>query len=183
MSSSKRSRGRLYVYADESGNTGNNLFDPNQPTLWACCVISNKHVDALATATIKKWRRAIEPNELHGTTLGFSRIDTIAEEFCKLISRLNLSFHFIELDKSFHAALKFFDTVFDAGLNPEMSPLHYNVRACRMQLLFVTVRHIDVEDRKLFWSSLLSGDKTSFSEVVSHVRSRLGGRQGMRVRF
>ena len=59
------------MYADESGNTGNNLFDPNQPTLWTCCMISNKNVDA--------------------------------DGFCRLISRLNLSFHLVELDKSFHA--------------------------------------------------------------------------------
>jgi len=47
------------------------LFDPNQPTLWTCCMISNKNVDA--------------------------------DGFCRLISRLNLSFHLVELDKSFHA--------------------------------------------------------------------------------
>ncbi len=165
--------GNVYVYTDESGNTGNNLFDPNQPELWTCSLISTDNIDVVAHNAVEKWRKSVQPENLHATSLGFTGIEKLADDICRLIARFNISFFFVQIDKSFHAALKFFDTVFDSGLNKAMHPAHYQMRAFRTPLVQIVCENIDTKHRKVFWATLLNPEAESLQMVAKHVKSNL----------
>jgi hypothetical protein len=64
----------LFAYTDESGNTGQNLFDEAQPYFWTGTLITNADVDITGQAAHKKWISRLGVPELHGNELGIARI-------------------------------------------------------------------------------------------------------------
>jgi hypothetical protein len=49
----------LYFYVDESGHTGPNLFDENQPILYYGVLSSKINLDAAAESRVKKIRKKL----------------------------------------------------------------------------------------------------------------------------
>ncbi|PKH31445.1 DUF3800 domain-containing protein [Shewanella sp. ALD9] len=131
----------MYFYIDESGQTGLELFDDNQPFLYYGVLSSEFNLDELSLPHVEKLRNNLGVERLHAAELGNGRLVTIVDDLVALKEKYNLSFDFYRITKKDHAALCFFDQVFDQGNNPAVpwnaywTPLRY-VLVSKVSLLF-----------------------------------------------
>ena len=121
----------MHFYVDESGHTGPNLFDPDQPMLYYGVLSSKLNVDVLAEERLRALRKQLGVPRLHAAELGNGRLVQICTELCGLQVKLGLRFDIYRVAKPDHAIISFFDQVFDQGMNPAVTwtgywtPLRY----------------------------------------------------------
>lgn len=161
----------FHVFTDESGNTGAHAFDPNQPffcTLSLVC--SGDPTDALERL-VSEATTTCGVDELHGSELGLRRIEQIAVKLANVIPDLDLRFLFTRVEKSHVVATKFFDVVFDSGLNPAVSPVHYSERGLRLPLAAKFVWCLTEDLLRKFWKAYGSGDEGAFVACAHEAQS------------
>lgn len=107
----------MYFHVDESGNTGNNLFDPNQTRLSYGLLSSRTNVDALGHAIHRKMLRAVGGESLHANALGVEKLTLITPLLLELQNKIKFDFDYYFIDKPTYALVLLFDAIFDAGLN------------------------------------------------------------------
>ncbi|MBA6140749.1 MULTISPECIES: DUF3800 domain-containing protein [Pseudomonas] len=107
----------MYFYVDESGQTGLNLFDPQQPILYYGVLSSPHNVDEVANDEIQELRERFGVARLHSSELGMGRLTSIASELSALQAKLDLTIDIYRISKPDHALISFFDQLFDQGLN------------------------------------------------------------------
>lgn len=121
----------MYFYVDESGQTGKNLFDENQPVLYYGVISSEVDLDITLTPYIEKARRELGVERLHAAELGNGGLVRIAEKLRTIQRKNKFHFDFFTIRKPDHALICFFDQVFDQGLNKAVpwtsywTPLRY----------------------------------------------------------
>ncbi len=167
--SGSRKKGGIRAYTDESGNTGLNLFDIQQPEFWTGTVLTNRDLDQVASSFVDRWADALGVDELHGSDIGLKGIDSFAKELKSLIKRFNLSFIFTRIEKSFHASLKYVDTVLDSGNNKAVNPLHYSAKPLRRLLAYCLVETIGPKEQMDFWEAYKTLDTGLFVDVTERV--------------
>lgn len=163
----------MFFHIDESGNTGNNLFDQNQPTLSYGLLSSRTNVDALGKAMHRRMLNKVGGDSLHANVLGVNKLTEIAPELYSLQKKMKFKFDYYFIRKPDYALVHFFDVVFDAGLNPAVkwetywTPLRY-VFIWKLSILF------DKATLKKSWELCI--DKKIFNkddEVVSLLKELL----------
>lgn len=107
----------MFFYIDESGNSGNNLFDDHQPVLSYGVISSKTNLDMLATGRHTAILRKIDAPSLHANKLGLEGLRPIARDLVALYQQFQLGFDYYFVDKRSFALVTFFNAVFDAGLN------------------------------------------------------------------
>ena len=112
----KRSFGPCF-FIDESGNTGNNLFDASQPVLCYGTLSSRLNPDALAESDHSAMLRMLGVTCLHANELGFSRLTKIAPVLIGLQERFDFRFDYWYLHKPTYALSLLFDAIFDEERN------------------------------------------------------------------
>jgi hypothetical protein len=133
--------GSVYFYVDESGQTGLELFDDNQPFLYYGVLSSEFNLDEVSLPHVERLRNDLGVERLHAAELGNGRLVTIVDDLVALKEKYNLAFDFYRVTKKDHAALCFFDQVFDQGNNPAVpwnaywTPLRY-VLVAKVSSLF-----------------------------------------------
>lgn len=166
----------MYFYIDESGHTGPNLFDPNQPMLYYGVLSSQVNIDLLAEQELKSLRRRAQMPRLHANELGNGGLVPLVEGLVSLQRRLNFRFDLYRVAKPDHAIICFFDQVFDHGLNPAITwsgywtPLRY-VLLLKLSSLF------DEDLAKRAWDARIEVDdkkaEASLVSVCVDLRSRV----------
>ncbi|WP_173495029.1 MULTISPECIES: hypothetical protein [unclassified Marinobacterium] len=96
---------------DESGHTGSNLFDENQPILLYGVLSSKINLDAAAECRVKGIRKKLGVKRLHAADLGNGRLIEIVKDVDALRKRYNLRFDIYRVAKADHAIISFFDQV------------------------------------------------------------------------
>jgi hypothetical protein len=164
----------LLAFTDETGNSGLNLFDRNQPFFWTGTLLTPIDWDSLPSAIHKACLERAGCGELHGNHLGLQGIEKIAGQLIKLFQRYKARFIFTRLEKRHFAALKFVDTLLDSGLNKAVSNFHYGLRFNRLYLAHIVVALLDSADREEFWNLVYpSGDATGFCRILRRVEGRV----------
>jgi len=121
----------MFFHIDESGNTGLNLFDRNQPRLSYGVLSSRLNVDVMGVAQHRKMLRTLGVDQLHANELGTEGLASIAEPLCLLQQKMAFRFDYYYIDKLAYAVVLLFDAVFDAGINEAVkwdmywTPLRY----------------------------------------------------------
>ncbi|EIT6978145.1 DUF3800 domain-containing protein, partial [Vibrio vulnificus] len=121
----------MYFYVDESGQTGLELFDKNQPFLYYGVLSSKVNLDELALPCVQKLRKNLGVERLHAAELGNGRLVEIVDDLEALRKKFDIKFDFYRIAKADHAIISFFDQVFDQGVNPTVpwtaywTPLRY----------------------------------------------------------
>ena len=108
----------MFFFVDESENTGNNLFDPEQPILSYGLLSSVLNPDELAIGAHASMLRTLGVNCLHANRLGVGGLTTIAQTLIGLQRRFRFRFDYYYIHKPAYALVTLFDAVFDAGINP-----------------------------------------------------------------
>jgi hypothetical protein len=131
----------MFFHIDESGNTGNNLFDENQPRLSYGLISSVTNVDALCVVEHNTIRGVIDDDLIHANILGIGGLVKIAPQLIKIQKKMKFDFDYYFIEKLDYALVIFFDAVFDAGLNDAVkwdtywTPLRY-VLIHKLSVLF-----------------------------------------------
>lgn len=107
----------MFFHIDESGNTGNNLFDDNQPRLSYGLISSALNVDVLGQAVHSQILKALRENSVHANQLGAQKLVQVIPQLYKLQKRFDFRFDYYYIDKKTYALVILFDAIFDAGLN------------------------------------------------------------------
>ena len=156
----------LFAYTDEAGNTGNHLFDSNQPFFWTGTLLANPNFDQTAKFHVNKWCQRLGVPELHGRELGLQQIERIAHGMEVFIRHHSVRFIFTRLEKEILCVTKFVDTFFDSGINQAVSPLHYSVRFFRLYIAHIAAELMNLEERKEFWEAYTQGNCEKFCKVL-----------------
>jgi hypothetical protein len=107
----------VFFHVDESGNSGNNLFDRNQPVLSYGVLSSRTNVDVLATREHATILRRLGQDSIHANELGAGRILSIIKDLASLHYKFDFHFDYYFIHKDSYAVAMLFDAIFDAGLN------------------------------------------------------------------
>lgn len=107
----------MFFHIDESGNTGNNIFDRTQPRLSYGLLSSRKNVDVLGVKYFKEICGSLGVTSLHANELGVGKLTKIAPRLFQLHNKMGFNFDFYYIDKITFALVAFFEAVFDQGLN------------------------------------------------------------------
>ncbi|RJP77037.1 MAG: hypothetical protein C4522_16445 [Desulfobacteraceae bacterium] len=165
----------MFFHIDESGNTGNNLFDFSQPRLSYGVLSSTKNSDVLCKNIHKKILEQIGQEQIHANVLGIGGLCDIAHGLIKIQKRINFDFDYYFIDKTTFALTMFFDSVFDAGLNEAVkwdtywTPLRYLI-IHKLTVLF------DEELLKKSWdlciSKRIENRATDIVSLLSELKKR-----------
>ena len=146
----------MFAFVDETGNTGPNLFDQNQPEFFTGALVTKSNFDALHNRTLQTICHRNGIDSLHASTLGFSSLERIAPDLLRLLKRTDARFIVSRVEKQYLLATKVFDTFFDSGENPAV-PWHvYNVRPLRLILCFKVATLLTEEIAHDFWAMLMA---------------------------
>lgn len=166
----------MYFYIDESGNTGNNLFDKQQPNLYYG-VLSSKHdLDVEAATLVTEARKKLQVERLHASALGLEKLSLIAQELGVAQVELGLVFDLYGVRKMDLAAVNFFDQVFDPNLNPSVPRSSY-FTPLRYVLLHKLAALFDIDTLAAAWQARISCDATKSQKnlvmICGGLRKRL----------
>lgn len=161
------------AFTDESGNTGDNLFDPSQPFFWTGTILMTKQAASAVEESVPRWALTTGVQELHGNELGFRRLDPIANEVHTFLQEYDCKLIFSRVEKYHLAATKFADQVLDSGINEAVSPYDYYSRSSRLGLTHTIAQNLELQERRAFWDAYGIGDAVRFRKVVSSVLRNL----------
>src|SRR6185437_6351215 len=118
----------IFAYVDETGNTGKNIFDANQPDFITAALVNKGDFDAQWGAQIRTIAAQVGSNAIHANELGLGRLETIAEQLFDVLAASDAHFFVSRVEKRYLLATKMFDTFFDSGENAAVAWHNYNVR-------------------------------------------------------
>lgn len=168
----RRKGATLFAYADETGNTGYNLFDAAQPTFYTGTLVSDFDLQVKGTSFIEEACRSVTAMELHGNQLGFGGIEKISSLVKKFIVEHDCQFVFTQLDKGFLAATKLTDTLLDSTSNMAVSFTHY-FSPIRGLLELSLIPLLTFGDRKEFWAAYEKRDCKKFGKILETLQMRV----------
>jgi hypothetical protein len=158
----------MHFYVDESGHTGANIFDPDQPMLYYGVLSSKLNVDAIAESPLQAMRKAMGVDRLHANVLGNAGLVKILPNLIKLQRQLDFKFDLYRVAKPDHAVICFFDQVFDSGVNPAMTWTGYWTPLRYMAL--IKVAHLfDERLAMAAWEARISLDAKAASAQLQTV--------------
>lgn len=142
----------MHYYVDESGNTGLELFDKNQPVLYYGVLCAQANLDVIAKPLLEEIRGELGVKRIHANELGVGKLTPIAHKIARFSKKNDLRFSLLRVVKPDHAIISFFDQVFDAGLNKAVRWQDYWT-PLRYILLFKVARLFDEELAKYAWKT------------------------------
>lgn len=165
----------MYAYIDETGNTGPNIFDAEQPIFMTAALITKNNFDLVHKNDIARIAKKIGETELHANIVGIERIEDIASDLLALFKRCDARFFVSRIEKRYLAATKFVDTLFDSYENKAV-PWHvYNMRPMRLMLVFKVASILTEDTAQKFWSSILEKRERKAYEMFLESLQELKG--------
>jgi hypothetical protein len=163
----------LHCYTDESGNTGNNLFDPQQPYFWTATLVGKDTLSSAASVAVDALRLQLGVREIHAADIRMVGVDQVADGLRALLVGEECRVIFTRINKRFHARLKLADTVLDSGTNHAVSNVHYGVRGLRLPLAHAIVECMTHQDEEDFWLAYQDRDVELFRTVLGRIRATM----------
>lgn len=167
----------VYAYADESGHTGANLFDPAQPNFYAAAAVTKYDFDAEFARLFYGFARTEGFTHVHAAEMGLGRLTKIFRRLTRRIVADDIRFFTAKINKRDLVVAKLFDTVFDPHENKAVPWHAYWSR----ELRFITVIKLNYivtdEILRTFWNSLVDRNEAKsiagFVEALTLLRDRI----------
>ncbi|MBR0899106.1 DUF3800 domain-containing protein [Bradyrhizobium tropiciagri] len=145
----------MFAFVDETGNTGGNLLDEQQPEFFTAALITKSDFDMVYSSQVAKLAKKFGDGPLHGKELGFGRCEEIVFDLHKIFKKADARFFVSRVEKRYLLATKIFDTFFDSGENAAASWHNYNIRPLRVILALKVATIVDEDVGRRFWTMLL----------------------------
>lgn len=68
----------MFAYVDETGNTGKNIFDPDQPDFFTGALITKTNFDVLHGKTLQSISKRAGVAALHASVVGMGPVEKAA---------------------------------------------------------------------------------------------------------
>lgn len=167
----------MYAFVDETGNTGSNLFDEEQPDFFTGALVTKENFDDLHEKTVQAICRRNGFDSLHASVLGFGPIEKVAPDILRLLKKVDARFFISRVEKRYLLSTKVFDTFFDSGENPAASWVGYNIRSLRLVLCFKVATLLTDEIAREFWSMLMARNekdaRVKIPEICNSILERV----------
>ena len=166
----------IYAYVDETGNTGNRIFDPNQPLFITAAMMTRGNFDVVRKTGVAAIAKKAGVQALHANELGIGKVEDIAPDLLKLVKAAGARFFLSRLEKRYLAATKVIVTYFDCGENLAVPWQIYSLRRLRLLLTFKVARYVLSEDiAQTVWDCLTAKKEgTSIALFVEGAKALLG---------
>src|SRR5947208_16411000 len=79
----------MYAYVDETGNTGNRIFDCDQPLFITAAMMTRGNFDVIQKIGVAAIAKKAGAQALHANKLGVGKIEDIAPDLLKLMKPAN----------------------------------------------------------------------------------------------
>lgn len=135
----------MFVFIDESGNSGQNMADKDSPFFYHLALLSKYNIDLDLNGRIKKLLKSHSLDELHGAKIS-NLLDELSPTILQELKDNNASFYYVEVEKSYLAYAKLYDTLFDNEENLGARWSAYQLRPLRLMLL---CNFIGIVDEKI----------------------------------
>jgi hypothetical protein len=136
----------MWAYVDESGNTGNRIFDRDQPVFLTAAMATKTNFDLVYGREVAAIARKLGAEALHASELGVGRIEAIAGDLRKVIRAAAAKFFISRVEKRYLAATKVYDTYFDQGENLAVPWNLYWLKASKLSMTFAIAESILTEE-------------------------------------
>ncbi|UNU73833.1 DUF3800 domain-containing protein [Moraxella nasovis] len=145
----------MYFYIDESGNSGSNLFDLDQPYLYYGVLSSKFDLDIVAQQDVINLKNKLSVSELHANELGNGGLVRIIDDLGDIYQKYDIYFDCCRLNKKDFAIISFFDQVFDQGVNPAV-PWNWYWTPLRYPLLLAIAELFDDDLANQAWKARIN---------------------------
>lgn len=146
----------MYAFVDETGNTGANLFDPDQPDFFTGALITKTDFDKVHGPAIRALCSRSGLPAVHASVIGFGPVEAVAPDLRRILKATDARFFVSRVEKRYLLATKVFDTFFDSGENPAVPWTAYNIRVLRLILCFKVASLLDDVLARRFWAMLMA---------------------------
>lgn len=136
----------MHFYIDESGNSGKNIFDKNQPFLYYGVLASKTDIDTQEQYHIEKMRDILRTKRIHAKEIREKGIEIISNNIMEIIKRCDAKFSCYRVKKSDLAIIQAFDHIFDSGVNEAVKPEYYNNIIKRNIILILLSKLFETSD-------------------------------------
>lgn len=113
----------MFLYIDETGQTGANFLDAQQPHFICAALVTKEHFDELYA---QPWRAFLQRHglaELHGNVAGPRAIEALAQDLVGLLTQADARFCVSRVEKRFALATNVFQALFDPAENKACHPM------------------------------------------------------------
>jgi hypothetical protein len=169
----------MYAYVDETGNTGNRIFDPDQTLFITAAMMTRGNFDVIHKVGVTAIAKKAGDLALHANELGIGKIEDIAPDLLKLVKASDARFFVSRLEKRYLAATKVIDTYFDSGENLAVPWQIYSLRRLRLLLTFKVAKFVLTEEvAQTVWDCITAKrEGTSTALFVEGAKAVLGNAQ------
>jgi len=164
----------LFIYTDESGNSGSNFFDSQQPIFYTSTIISKLDLESEDFLEFHNTLlELVEDNEIHMNQLSNEKRLKLVEYLVPFIVENNIEIFFTELEKVHMLKMAFVDYIFDSGLNPKMNNVTYNRRFERLPFALGFAIHLTNEHMMDFFRIIFTEPVATKNELFSKLLSEI----------
>lgn len=164
----------MFIYADETGHSGRNLFDEGQEIYRQGAILTVADAEAIVEPIIRPEFEARGSNRLHANEM---LPHEVAEIAVRLLEAFDAAppweFHVTAIHKPYLATTKFVDTVFDAGENIGARALWYNLEFFRHVICCAIDDMLTPSNREHFWSAFLADDMEGIKASIRNAQTYL----------
>lgn len=163
----------MYIYADETGNTGRNIFEP--PGLYQeGAILALDDIEPIVSPILDRFRRKEGVARIHANEIRRESVREIGETIIDTLDAgTTWQFHLTVIDKPYLATTKFVDTVFDSGENLGARWHWYNIGFLRHTLCCLIDEMLTDLNRRAFWEAYLADDREGVKDAVRNARTYL----------
>jgi hypothetical protein len=159
----------MFVFADETGNSGKNVFDKNE---WyrLGAILSVSDVEPGARSAIEPLVKVKGIARAHAHEIaGFEVADLANAIMDELDQAGSWSFFTFSIHKPYVVTTKFVDTIFDSGENLAAPPTWYNIELFRHAICLAVDDCMTPLNRSRFWEAFLKDDVTGIQACVRNL--------------
>jgi hypothetical protein len=173
----KTDTGILTAYTDESGNTGIEIFDRDQPSFFTGTLITASDLESESDALSALLARH-ELVEMHAAEIKEQGLELLADTVREMIVRHDCRFIFTEAEKRHFGVLKVADTILDSGNNKALMPHQYYYRALKAVLTGCLDEVLEAEPSILeeFWRGYTGNREPVFKASLEKLRRAVDAR-------
>ena len=139
---------------------------------WSGTLLSSDNLDSI-TSPHSEWLQMVGDKELHGQSLSFEKLNSIADSIRAYLRKHNCRFVFTRIDKAYQAIVSFVTMVFDSNVNKAVEPLHDHVGLFRQELAKDLVGVFWLSDLRRFWTAYLIKDLGTFRNLLLDLEQRV----------
>ncbi len=163
----------VFVYADESGHSGKNLFDPRSSTFFQGAIVSVGDTDPILKPIIDKYCKQFDVPRLHANEYPETTVAEIGNELLDALDGITWQFFNCKIEKPYLASAKFVDLFFDSSDNPAIPATWYNLEVFRHALCLTIDFLFTHNEAELFWTLYLADDIAGMINLIETLLSRV----------